>query len=239
MIELPELSTVPEAEQEVLREAAVLVVETAQALAARGANAVGEAMKSAEEFREWDHYPKGDILDKTSCAQYYYHSHNGAANEHGHFHTFLRAGGIPDDMVPLPHEGSDAKDWPDGKDTIAHFVAISMDHHGLPTHLFTTNHWVTGDTVFSAQDMDRLLPKFHMDDAEGEWTEPNRWVTAMMTLFRPQISQLIHERDEAIAARRSQTEGQGTDVYEDRGVDIPSICEISILDQLEWLEMLD
>lgn len=222
-----------------MRDAAVLVVETAEALAARGANAVSEAMKGAEEFREWDHYPKGDIRDVGSCAQYYYHSHNGAADEHGHFHTFLRAGGIGDGLTPVPHDGSDAKEWPDGKDTITHFVAISMDHHGLPTHLFTTNRWVTGETVFCAADISALLPKFRMDDSEGEWAEPNRWITAMMTLFRPQIIQLLQERDAAIAARREQTKALGTDVYEDKGVEIASICEISILDQLEWLEMLD
>lgn len=239
MIELPDLSSIPEAEQEAMCEAAVLVVETAEALAARGANAVSEAMKGTEEFREWDHYPKGDIRDLGTFAQYYYHSHNGAADEHGHFHTFIRAGGIGDEFVPVTHAGSDAKDWPSGKETIAHFIAISMDHHGLPTHLFTTNRWVTGETVFSAGDMAKLLPRFRMDDSEGEWAEPNRWITSMMTLFRPQITQLLIERDAAIEARREQTASSGTDVYEDRGVEITSICEISIMDQLEWLEMLD
>lgn len=236
---LPELSSIPEAEQETMCQAGVLLVETAEALAARDANAVSEALKGSEEFREWDHYPKGDIRDSGTFAQYYYHSHNGAADEHGHFHTFIRAGGIGEEFVPVSHEGSDSKDWPSGDETITHFIAISMNHHGLPTHLFTTNRWVTGETFFSAMDMTALLPRFRMDDSRGEWAEANRWITSMMTLFRPQITQLLLERDAAIGARRKQTMASKTDVYEDRGVEITSICEISILDQLQWLEMFD
>ena len=85
MIAPPPLSSMSERQVEAMREAAIAVVETAEALAARGANAVSEALKGSEEFEEWSHYPAGDVLDRSTGAQYYYHSHNGAADEHGHF----------------------------------------------------------------------------------------------------------------------------------------------------------
>lgn len=230
-------------ERDAMREAAVVVVETAEALAQKNSNVVAEVMHGQDEFREWDHYPKGDVYDKASSAQYYYHSHNGAADEHGHFHTFLRngpdKGGVTGGGAPVQHSGSNAEDWPEGDEIITHFVAISMDHHGIPTHLFTTNRWVTGETVYAAADMIAMLDSFRIDQSIGEWQAANRWVTAMMCLFRPQIEQLLILRDDAVTARRSQMAGSELDVYEDKAVELTSICEISVLDQLEWLEMLE
>lgn len=222
-----------------MREAAVVVIETAEALAERGSNVVAEVMRGQDEFREWDHYPKGDVYDKASCAQYYYHSHNGAADEHGHFHTFLRTGGLTSGITPVPHTGSNAEDWPEGDDIITHFVAISMDHHGIPTHLFATNRWVTGEVVYSAADMIAMLDGFRIDESIGDRQASNRWITAMVCLFRPQIEQLLMLRDAAVTARREQMADKALDVYEDKAVELTSICEISVLDQLEWLEMLE
>ncbi|MFN3233390.1 MAG: DUF6969 family protein [Alphaproteobacteria bacterium] len=239
MITLPPLASLTEQRVNVMRDAAVMVVETAESLAERGANAVSEALRDGEEFAEWNHYPAGDVLDKSTGAQYYYHSHNGAADEHGHFHTFLRYQGIPDDISPVPHEGQNAKDWPDGKETITHLIAISMDHHGLPTHLFTTNRWVTAETVFAAEHAPVLLDNFAIAEDIGDRPETNRWITGMVALFRPQIEQLLVLRDEALAARAAATVDKDEDVYEDHGVEITSICEISIYDQLEWLELLE
>lgn len=243
MITLPPLSAIPADDREQMREAAIVAVETAEALAGQGSNVVAEVMRGQDEFREWDHYPKGDVYDKASCAQYYYHSHNGAADEHGHFHTFIRTGGIPGELTPAPHSGSNAEDWPMSDEIITHFAAISMDHHGVPTHLFTTNRWVTGETVYPAADMAAMLDGFVISENAGknmgEWQTANRWITAMMRLFRPQIEQLLVLRDEAIAARLQQTLESGLDVYEDKGIELTSICEISIVEQLEWLDMLD
>ncbi len=239
MFTLPPLSSYSEAQIDAMRDAAVIVVETAEALAEKGANAVSEVLKGGDEFAEWSHYPAGDVLDKATGAQYYYHSHNGAADEHGHFHTFLRTKGIPEGINPVPHAGSDAKDWPSGDETITHLVAISMDHHGLPTHLFTTNRWVTAETVYSAEHAPALLDNFVIADDVGSRPETNRWITGMVALFRPQIEQLLVLRDEALAARATQIASKDRDVYEDHGVEITSICEISIYDQLDWLEMLE
>ena len=238
MILLPPLKSMPDERIERMRSAAVDVVEMAEALVARDTNAVSEVV-AGHEFEEWQHFPAGDVLDKKTGAQFYYHSHNGAADEHGHFHTFLRKQGIPEGLSPVSHGGTNAREWPEGDDLITHLVAISMDHHGLPTHLFTTNRWVTGDTVFSAEDAISLLDGFHVGPEPGQWPETNLWITGMMALFNPQIEGLIRERDDAIAGRKLQIKDDDKDVYEDRGVEITSICEISIMDQLEWLEMLE
>ena len=238
MLELPPLKSLPADRVDAMRVAAIQVVESAEELAARDTNVVSEVLDGSA-FTEWGHYPPGDVQDKQLGSQFYYHSHNGAANEHGHFHTFMRTKGIPEQFRPVAHSGSDAKEWPTDKKLITHFVAISMDHHGLPTHLFTTNRWVTGDTVFSADDTIKLVHGFKVGSETGKWPETNRWITGMISLFRPQIENLIRARDEAIGACKLQIAGNGKDVYEDRGIEITSICEISIMDQLEWLEMLE
>ena len=58
-------------------------------------NIVGECLSGQGTFYEFDHYPNGDVYDRETHAQYYYHAHRGCAGEHGHFHTFLRASGMP------------------------------------------------------------------------------------------------------------------------------------------------
>ncbi len=49
--------------------------ECYRALAKTGDNIVGEALRDQGVFREWDHYPRDDISDAVSHAQFYYHAH--------------------------------------------------------------------------------------------------------------------------------------------------------------------
>src|SRR5262245_54576306 len=73
-------------------------------LAKEGGNVVAELLRDAPSFYEWDHYPKGDVYDRVTHAQYYYHAHpeHERPGEHGHFHTFLRPAGMPRGIKPLP-----------------------------------------------------------------------------------------------------------------------------------------
>ena len=56
-------------------------------------NIVGECLKDQGTFFQMEHYPQGDVYDSETFAQYYYHNHREVMDEHGHFHTFMRAGG--------------------------------------------------------------------------------------------------------------------------------------------------
>lgn len=192
------------------------------------ANVVGEILKGQGTFYEWDHYPDGDIFDDETYSQYYYHAHRGETGEHGHFHTFLRAGGFPPGVEPAPYDGEE--EWPSGEDALCHLVAIAMDKHGYPTHLFTTNRWVTGETFYAAEDMIPMVARFEIDHAYPSWPA-NRWVSAMVRLFRPQIELLIRQRDEAIKAWAEAHPDK--DVYEDRDLDSTSVLPISVTQQMK------
>lgn len=214
---------------ESMLEAGREAVDCHRALAKTGDNLVGELLKGHETFYEWDHYPPGDVYDRASHSQYYYHAHpqEERTGEHGHFHTFLRPKGMPKGIRPAKLPGFEMPT--DRNDRLSHLIGISMDRHGVPIRLFTTNRWVTGEVWYEAPDVCAMLERFEIDQVPPSWPV-NRWLTAMVRLFRPQIEALIHERDEGIRrwALRNETE----DVFEDRRLEIVSAADISIDDQV-------
>lgn len=212
-------------------EAGAEVLECYRVLQKVDANVVGEILKGQGTFYEWDHYPEGDVFDHETHAQYYYHAHRADTGEHGHFHTFVRRDGIPEGIQPIAHDGG--TDWPTGDDIICHIIAISMDKAGFPTHLFTTNRWVTGENWYKAEDVVALIDRFVIDHAFPSWPA-NRWLTAMLSLFRPHIVELLYRRDEKIAQWRN--EHPDSDVFEDRDLEITSIAGISVQHQIQQIE---
>ena len=216
---------------ELMAAAGAEIIECYRVLAKVELNVVGEVLREQGTFYEWDHYPKGDVYDNETHSQYYYHAHRGALGEHGHFHTFLRAKGMPEEIKPVAYAGD--AEWPEGDDVITHFIAISMDKHGYPTDLFTTNRWVTGENWFAAADVIAVVDRFKIDHAQPSWPT-NRWLSAMLVLFRPQIEQLLHERDAALAAWQEQH--PDGDVFEDRDFEITSIMAISVDPQIDKID---
>ena len=198
-----------------------------------GANVVAQILATSETFYEWDHYPEGDVFDRESAGQYYYHAHRGAELEHGHFHTFLRAAGIKKGVRPAPYEGEAER--PLGSDAIAHLISISMNDEGYPIGLFAVNRWVTGETFYAAEDVIAMLPDFRI-----EHTFPclatNMWITALVRLFTPQIASLLRERDRSIAAWRERYPDR--DVYEDRELEMTSYLPISVSRQIAVIDKL-
>jgi hypothetical protein len=219
-VDLPELR-VPVIGELPGRRLRAMLVAGAEALECKrviergGINLVSEVLRSQGEFVEYEHYPKDDVYDPDSRAQYYYHAHR--AGEHGHFHTFLRvSNGNPD--------GSPAGDGPDSGEPV-HLIAISMDEYGWPIGLFGTNHWVCGGAWRSAEEVIALLPRFQIDHAFPSWPV-NRWIGAMMVLFRPHIEALLTHRDAVIDAwAKAHPEG---DVFEDRELGVTGYLPISV-----------
>jgi hypothetical protein len=219
-------SELPKVRLERMRAVGEEALECYRVLSKAGANIVGELLKGEGTFYEWNHYPDGDIYDNETHSQYYYHAHR--EEEHGHFHTFVRHSGMPDGMIPV--ENSSGEDWPEGDERLSHLIAISVDPQGLPLALFTTNRWVTGENWYAADDVIRLLDRFEIDHAVPNWAT-NRWLTAIIRLFHPQIVELVKERDRAIA---EWTPSDGTThVFDDRDLEITSNFEISPDEQLE------
>ena len=212
-------------ELETMAEAGREVEEWERVLRKTGDNVVGELLRTREKFYEFEHCPPGDIYDREHHAQYYYHAHR--PGEHGHFHTFLREKGIPADCQPVAQ--SEADYMKQRNDTYSHLVAISMNRQGFPIGLFTTNRWVTAENWYAADDVCAMLDDFKIDHAQPSWPV-NQWISAMFGLFRPQIIELLHERDAVVADW--QEKHPDSDVFEDRDLDLPSRIEISVDQQI-------
>ena len=224
-----DFSKLTKVDLQAMQSAGVEVLTCLGAIGRSGSNPVGRILKHAGPFYEDAHYPENDVSDKSSHSQYYYHAHRGPG-EHGHFHTFVRALGIPPGLDPAPYTG--AAERPLGQDAICHIIAISMDATGLPKGLFTTNRWVTAESYYSAADTIRILEKFSVDHADPCWAT-NRWLTALMRLFRPQIAALIQQRDLTIENWKNTHPG---DVFEDRELEVTSEARIDIDEQIAAVE---
>jgi len=191
-------------------------------------NVVREVLRDQGTFTEYDHYPGGDVHDADTHSQYFYHAHRGLPGENGHFHTFLRAQGMPEQVAPAPYSGT--ADVPSGDDALSHIIAISMDPRGYPIGLFSTNRWVTGETFYCADDVVAMLDNFEMDLLYPSWPA-NIWVTSTIRLFRPQIEWLLQARDATI--NEWAKSHPDNDVYEDRDLEVTSQLHINVDEQLE------
>lgn len=224
------LRSLPPDQLERMSAAADEILECYRVLKKGGANIVGEILRGEGTFYEWDHYPEGDIYDNETHAQYYYHAHR--EGEHGHFHTFLRKKGMKADVTPVPYDGD--ADWPTAEDeVICHLIAISMDGSGFPIGLFTTNRWVTGENWYDKADVIEMLDGFVIDHSTPSWPV-NRWLSAMLVLFRPQIEQLIIARDAKVA--EWQAANPDKDVFEEQELEVTSTLDIQVEDQIRAIK---
>jgi Domain of unknown function (DUF6969) len=229
-----------------MRVAAEVVAACRRALATDGGSVLAEVGAAERAFADWEHYPAGEVYDPQTHAQYFYHAHPAAhrpVREHGHFHTFLRAEGMPLGVAPLvlPEAAVAAAARPTpqaaprkhgARDEVSHLVAIALDPRGEPIRLFTTNRWVTGETWYRAEDVIRMLDRFTIGEVGGS-AVLNRWIGAMLGLFRPQIVALLRLRDETVTAWRWR---RRTNVFEDIRLEITSSVEIDFGAQLAFLD---
>lgn len=211
---LPDLTAYDHATLKACHGAAREALDCQRVLKKVGLNLVGELLKGQGDFVQLDHYPKGDVYDRETGGQYYYHAHRGG--EHGHFHLFNRPAG---------------DNRPGKVKTPTHLVAVSMDAWGAPIGLFTTNRWVTGERWRGAEETLALAATFEIDHAWPSWPV-NRWVTALVTACRPQLEALLAHRDREIARLRAQD----PKVFENRDIEV--IGQIP-LDLPAWAERLE
>jgi hypothetical protein len=221
--------------------AAATIRECRRLLAASGSTLAHEAVGKSAKIGDWEHYPDGDVYDSASHSQYFYHRHPAAdrgaeaPSEHGHFHLFLRAEGMPRGMTPLllpeaaiafaqtPPQAAPSKRG--ARDEVSHLVAIALDTRGDAVRLFTTNRWVTGETWYRAEDVIRVLDRFSLDAAEPA-SIVNRWIAAIIRLYLPEIAMLLRRRDEAVMDPRRRR--RKIDVFEDPKLEITSSLAIDV-----------
>jgi hypothetical protein len=229
---------VSQARLELMALAGAEITAAERAFARQQTSVVARLLRDEGTFFEWDHFPPGDIYDPVSGAQYFYHAHGttprrvgegkfhnlmpaahgGAqrpAEEHGHFHTFLRDPGLRHPETPTAP---------------SHVIAIAMDFHGRPNRLFTVNRWVTEETWTEAPRLIAMLDRFTIDlPRPSRWV--NRWLAALLRLFRPQIEDLLRQRDAALAEWGRLHPGENP--RDSRELEIPSQIEISLAGQID------
>lgn len=214
--------------------AAANVTEAVTALAEAGKNPVTEVLGGTDVVEEWSHFPPGDVFDASTQSQYYYHAHAAeerVANEHGHFHTFVRPQKLDPMLTPVALSGNTKPDDP--ASWVMHLVGISTDASGRLIRLFTTNRWVTDEAWYGGDGVIGMIDYF---DMTGDTPSPalNRWVTGVAGMFRPQIADLVRMRDAAVARHRAAHPAR--DVYEDRELQVTSEMPIDFLAQVRAIE---
>jgi hypothetical protein len=162
-----------------LADAAETMLSIHQALTNDGLSILDELLREQEDrqIETWAHYPSADCLDANTGAMFYYHAHDAAdwqREEHGHFHLFIRA---------------------DAEVDFSHLMAISMTAHGLPTALFTTNRWVTDESLLPAAEL--LEHRWEIARARPSWMVA-QWLNTLVKLVYPYAAEVLQRRDRAI-----------------------------------------
>lgn len=160
------------------------LLECYASLAARSAHLL-DGLVRGQPLVQWRHYPAEDVIDPATGYQYFYHCHAPGARtggpEHGHFHLFERSGPA---QAPV------------------HLLAIALSAKGVPHELFTVNQWVTASPLPSARAALGALARFEVRAAGDPLV--NRWLAALLRLFRPEIAQLLAARDRRLRAGAAQ-----------------------------------
>lgn len=179
----------------------------------RGIPLCQAALCGARNFVEWVHYPANDCTDARSGFEFYYHAHardEMSADEHGHFHVFRR-------------DASKA-----GK--FFHVIGISLDAKGFPIKLFTTNTWVTGESMATAAGVAKAAQQYAVQ-ARGRVAPIARWLTSLVQLYASEIAELARKRDEKLS--RLANAGQPKKkILQDRRVRVLSQRRVNLLSKL-------
>lgn len=233
-VPVPDLTAVPVEQLEAMHDAAATALLCERVLAKSAMSVVSEVLRGQGDFVILEHYPKGDIHDPETHSQYFYHSHTPnemLAGENGHFHLFVRPGEIAPDAEPWRLPGAAVPEDPLAR--FAHIGAIGVDAYGRPLRFFTTNRWVTNETQYRAEDVISLIDHFSIELAHPNWAL-NQWLNAMVVLYRPQIEDLLLQRDAVLEAWT--TEHPDAEVLEDRRLQntsevlIDTRCQIAAIE---------
>lgn len=226
---LPELSKWHK--QRMLGYASQVLQAQQQMTTSKGKNLLHYTLKKKRKHIQMSHYPKGDRIDRTTGAQYFYHCHreNYESHEHGHFHCFLRYKQIPKDIKPAPLD-----DWNIYFDNpMTHLVAIAMNQFGLPIRLFSVNRWVTSEVWYEAKHLPRFIKRYKMTlQDDPYWQVLDKWVEGMLHLFAPQIAWLQQAGDRKILQHK---ESGVENPFLDFDLEELAEIEIDLKKQVEWL----
>lgn len=211
-------------------QAAHIVIETITRMAAEGSPLMQRVLP-ATDVHWWEHYPDDDARDELTRSRWYYHVHapgDRDPGEHGHFHLFLHRTQMEDGVSTIaePAEGEDALAF------VTHIAGLSIDHQGIPISWFATNRWVTDEFMYAAPVMIAHLDRYNVDQTEED-TTVNRFLSAMVALYRDEIADMLLERDQRLADL-SSAGAADAELYE-TGNDVLAICHIDLDAKIESL----
>lgn len=179
-----------------------------------------DVIKNFDNFFIGDRYPHDESYDSDSKSSYFYHSHR--PKEHGHFHVYYSNEEVMSEYEMIAS-------W-NRKNRNTHIVAISMHPDGDAIGFFVPNHWITKDEWFKAEDMEKMISNFEINHPYPSWPS-NQWVKQMLTLFKPQVIQVLKARDEFLFNRDVPLDK----TIKDRKIDVLASISISLSDQMEVL----
>jgi hypothetical protein len=168
---------------------------------------------------QWEHYPDRDVVNGPLKCRWFYHCHppeERGAGEHGHFHLFVDKCAIAADVGPLVTGRPDA----DSDVAVAHIAGLSISPDGLPLEWFTVNRWVTDEWLYPAASITAILPQVSFHGRRGDG-QVNRWLTAMVALYRAELSDLLIQRDAILLS--SDISG------DDKRIEITSRCPVDLM----------
>ncbi len=209
-----------------------MVVETITQMAAEGRPLMVRVLGAAD-IHWWEHYPDDDARDEITHSRWYYHVHapgDRDPEEHGHFHLFLHRTQLETGVQPIaqPAEGEDALAF------VTHIAGLSIDHQGIPISWFATNRWVTDEFMYAAPVMIAHLDRYNVDQTAEDETV-NRFLTAMVALYRNEIADMLQERDQKLENLR-RAGVIGSELYE-AGNDILAVRQIDLDAKVESLSI--
>jgi hypothetical protein len=112
-------------------------------------------------------------------------------------------------------------------------IVLAGSSEAAPLSLSTTNRWVTGETWYAARDVSAMLDGFDMNMDQPSWAV-KRWLTSVLRLFRPQIEDLLQQRDARV--RQWKTQNPDVNTYEDRRLEVTSQAPVDVQAQVRPLE---
>ncbi len=127
-------------------------------------------------------YPDPALKCHSDMLRVFYHYHEQPfqyADEHGHFHYFIK----------IEKTDCSENEW-------SHLAGLCINSLGQPIRWFTTNHWVTAARWINSEE---LIPKLDLIESDNHSESPlQQWLVSILVIFKKLIIELLIARDKKL-----------------------------------------
>jgi len=227
------LSDLTEPELRVMADAAAEVDECVRLVRNLGRNMIHEVTDGGIGIKTKTSYPPNGFTNFDNGTHFYFHIHRDSSTEYGHFHTYGYPRALENNAIKSKRKLTAKKSI--RKKQHAHLVAISVNKYGTPINLFTTNKWVTKEVIYPENQVVGMLDQYALK-SDATLSPLERWTSALLKLFRPQIVWLISQRGSTLKSWEATY--PESNVYEDKALEVLVDVDISIEEQREAVNQL-